>query len=90
MFLNIPLIDTNPILLGDSSELKKQSPRRVLRSCAACNFIKKETLAQVFSCEVCEISKNNFFHRTPLVAASRIKNDRANDKNIGMNTGINQ
>ena len=35
----------------------------------ACNFIKKETLAQVFSCEICEISKNIFFHRTPLVAA---------------------
>ena len=26
----------------------------------ACNFIKKETLAQVFSCEFCEISKNIF------------------------------
>ena len=25
------------------------------------NFIKKETLAQVFSCEFCEISKNTFF-----------------------------
>ena len=25
-----------------------------------CNFIKKETLAQVFSCEFCEISKNTF------------------------------
>ena len=25
------------------------------------NFIKKETLAQVFSCEYCEISKNKFF-----------------------------
>ena len=36
----------------------------------ACNFIKKESLAQVFSCEFCEISKNTFFHRTPLVAAS--------------------
>ena len=36
----------------------------------ACNFIKKETLAQVFSCEFCEISKNTFSHRTPLVAAS--------------------
>ena len=31
----------------------------------ACNFIKKETLVQVFSCEFCEISKNTFFHRTP-------------------------
>ena len=25
------------------------------------DFIKKETLAQVFSCEFCEISKNNTF-----------------------------
>ena len=25
------------------------------------NFIKKETLAQMFSCEFCEISKNTFF-----------------------------
>ena len=36
----------------------------------ACNFIKKETLAQVFSCEFCEISKNSFSYRTPPVAAS--------------------
>ena len=36
----------------------------------ACNFIKKETLAQLFSCEFCEISKNTFSYRTPLVAAS--------------------
>ena len=36
----------------------------------ACNFIKKETLAQVFSCEFCEISKNTFLYRTPLVSAS--------------------
>ena len=27
----------------------------------ACNFIKKETLAQLFSCEFCEICKNLFF-----------------------------
>ena len=26
-----------------------------------CNFIKNETLAQVFSCEFCKISKNNSF-----------------------------
>ena len=35
-----------------------------------CNFIKKETLAEVFSCEFCEISKSTFLHRTPLVTAS--------------------
>ena len=33
-------------------------------------LFKKEALAQVFSCEFCEISKNTFLHRTPLVAAS--------------------
>ena len=30
----------------------------------------KRTVAQVFSCEFCEIYKNTFFHKTPLVAAS--------------------
>ena len=33
-------------------------------------FIKKETLAQVFSCEFCEIFKNTFFYRIPPLAAS--------------------
>ena len=37
----------------------------------ACNFIKKEALAQVFSCEVCEVSKNTFFYR-PLPAAASV------------------
>ena len=37
----------------------------------ACNFINKETLVQVLSCEFCETSKNTFSNRTPLVAASR-------------------
>ena len=31
-------------------------------------LLKKETLAQVFSCEFCEISKNTFYYRTPLVS----------------------
>ena len=34
------------------------------------NFIKKETLAQIYSCEFCEIFENTIFYRTPLVAAS--------------------
>ena len=33
-------------------------------------LLKKEALRQVFSYEFCEISKNTFFYRTPLVAAS--------------------
>ena len=36
----------------------------------ACNFIKKETLTQVFSCEFYEISKSTFSYRTTPVAAS--------------------
>ena len=36
----------------------------------ACNFIKKETLAQVFSCEFFKISKYTFCYRTPPLAAS--------------------
>ena len=31
-----------------------------------CNFIKKGAVAQVFSCEFCEISRSTFFYRTPL------------------------
>ena len=39
----------------------------------ACNFIKRETLAQVFSFEFCEISKNSFFTE-PFHATADIKN----------------
>ena len=46
------------------------SKRNWVSKIEACNFIKNETLAQVFSCEFCEISKNTFHYRTPLVAAS--------------------
>ena len=35
-------------------------------------FFKRETLAQVFSCEFCEIFKNFLSYRTPLVAASGV------------------
>ena len=39
-------------------------------SLSSCNFIKKGTLAQMFSCEFCEFFKNSFLYRTPPVAAS--------------------
>ena len=38
--------------------------------CQVCIFIQKETLAQVFSCEFCEISKNTFFIEHPWTTAS--------------------
>ena len=75
------------ILFG-KLEYQKQSSRGVLRNFSkftgkhlcqslffneACNFVKKEVLAQVFSCEFSEISKNNFSYRTPLVAASGVQ-----------------
>ena len=50
---------------------------------AACNFIKKETLAQVFSCEFYELSKDTFFYRTPSVAASVVDLGRFHRCNIG-------
>ena len=37
-----------------------------------CNFIKQESLLQVFSCEICEISENTFSNRAPPVAASEV------------------
>ena len=39
----------------------------------ACNFFKKETLTQVFSCKVCEISKNTFFTEHARATASVVK-----------------
>ena len=39
-----------------------------------CNFIKKETLAQVFPCKFCEISKNNFFTEHLWAIVSEHKN----------------
>ena len=42
-------------------------------TCARVSFLIKmqaETLAQVFSCKFCEISKNTFYYRTPPVDAS--------------------
>ena len=39
-------------------------------------FIKKETLAQEFSCEFCEISKNTFFTEHIQAAASEMSDSK--------------
>ena len=52
------------------------------KECEACNFIKKETPAQVFSCEFCEIFKNTFFYRTPPVTASISTSSKSTIKTI--------
>ena len=41
-------------------------------SSQSCNFIKKETFAQVFSCEFRKIFSNNYFEVHPQTAASRL------------------
>ena len=46
----------------------------------AYNFIKKETLAQAFSCESFKILKSTFFYRTSLVATSALEEDFDNFK----------
>ena len=40
----------------------------------ACDFIKKEALAQALSCEFCEIPKNNFFREHLWALASAFGN----------------
>ena len=53
---------------------------------ASGNFIKKETLAQVFSCEFCEIFKNTFFAEHLWMTAS-VPNIKI-FKNLGFLTGV--
>ena len=62
-FLDRYALHNGTIVLIFWGKLQKQPPE-------ACNFIKKETLTQVFSCEFPEIFKNTFLYRTPPVAAS--------------------
>ena len=50
--------------------MKTPVPESLFSEAEACNFIEKETLAQMFSCEFCEIDKSIFSFRTPPVAAS--------------------
>ena len=60
-------VSLNPRSVNDSHQ-RYSVKKGVLPK--ACNFIKKESLEQVFSCEFCEISKKTFFYGTPPVAAS--------------------
>ena len=77
MFINLEAVvqrcSVKEVFLEISQNSQENTSGRVsflikLRS-KACNFIKKEALAEVFSCEFCEISKNTFLRKTALVAA---------------------
>ena len=56
----------NAYTVKNTKFYQKQLPKGV----QVCNFIKKESLVQVFSWRFCQISKTTFSYRTPLVAAS--------------------
>ena len=64
---------------GCSMKFRKIHRKTPSPESQACNFIKKESLAQVFSCKFYEISKDTFFYRTSPVAAP------ANLKSTGNN-----
>ena len=55
-------------------EILQNSQGNTCVRASACNFIKKENVTQVFSCEFGEISNNTLFYRTPPVAASVMSN----------------
>ena len=58
------------LLVAHATPYYSRSSHR--RCSEACNFIKKKTLAQVFSCEFCRISKSTFFTEHLQVTASVI------------------
>ena len=47
-----------------------ESPFNKVTGMTACNFIKKRLQHKVFSCEICEIFKNNYFEEHLLTVAS--------------------
>ena len=57
-------------VLRNFAKFKRKQLRQSLFWFQACNFIKKEALAQVFSFEFCKIFKNTSSYMTPPVAAS--------------------
>ena len=64
---------TPPVVASKYSRslLAKENLGKLIHKSSACNFIKKDTLVQVFSREVWEISKNTFSYRTSPVTASK-------------------
>ena len=56
--------------LNDFRYIHRKTP--VLELENTCNFIKKETPTQVFSCEYCEIFKNTYFEERLRTAGSVI------------------
>ena len=66
---SLPLENSCPEVFCRKGVLRNFAKFTGKRPCQG-NFIKKETLAQVFSCKFCKIFKNTFSYRTPPVAPS--------------------
>ena len=60
----------------------------IMLQALACFFIKKVTLAQVLSSEICKIFKNNFFYRTPPVPTSNQSRTLTFQKNVLFSSAI--
>ena len=83
--VDIPKLSEYQAKLCEEAVVRRCSVKKVFleilqilqeNTCARASFlIKKETLAQVLSCKFCEISKNTFSYRTPLVDASACEED---------------
>ena len=67
--LNLGLLTSNKEQIHTGAVVQRCFEKKVFLK-KACNFIKKETLEEVFSCEFSEISKKTFLYRIPLAAAS--------------------
>ena len=69
---DIDIISADISIFDDLGQkiIKSSNVKRVFELEMKENFIKKETMAQVLSCEFCKSSKNNFSYRTSPAAAS--------------------
>ena len=71
-------IKTKEVLLFAEAFIRSCSAKKSFRpvtllkrdSNKHCNYIIKENLAQVLSCEFCKVFENTFIHRTPSVTGS--------------------
>ena len=68
--MSLPKLFLRPDVLCKKGVLTNLTKFTEKQLCQSLFLNKKETLAQVFSCEFCQISKKPFLHRTPLVATS--------------------
>ena len=77
---------TGGVLEKRCSQKFRKIHRKTLRSRPeARNFIKKETLAQVFSCAFCEISKNIFFIEHPGATPSEVSQNSSKKSHLMTN-----